>query len=289
MPLLLVIGKTGQLARALAAGTLPPGWRRDFAGRERLDLEDADSIRRTIGSIRPDVVVNAAAYTAVDRAETDWRRAFGVNAVGPGILAEAARAAGAWIVQPSTDYVFDGTRPGEWRETDTPGPLNLYGMSKLAGEYAVRAANPLSLVLRTSWLVSATGSNFARTMLRLASERRTLSVVEDQRGRPTIAGDLAEALLRLLPGLAPAQAGLYHVTNAGPVVSWHGFACAIFEHAACFGLEPPTVTAIPSEAYPTPARRPANSALDTGRFAAAFGPLPDWQDGLWPVVRSLTR
>ena len=292
MARLVVVGATGQLARALQFVTLPPGFDLCVLGRDRLDLADRASIPTAIDAARPDVVINAAAYTAVDRAETESRAAFAINAVGVGALAAAAWAHRAPFLHVSTDYVFDGAGERPWREDDPVGPLNLYGASKLAGEIAALGANPRTTIIRTSWVFSSTGSNFVRTMLRLAKSRDVLQIVDDQRGRPTGAADLAMALVACL---APLSAGelageILHVSNAGPVVSWCGFAEAIFAAAAAAarGGRRPTLVPIPTEAYPTPARRPRNSALDITRFEAKLGHRPaSWPDALARVVQEL--
>ena len=275
MPRVLVVGRTGQLGTALAAALPATGWPHEMMEAPELDLTDPASIEAAVRAARPDVVVNAAAYTAVDAAETHRDLAYAINATGPGLLAAAAAQAGAAILHVSTDYVFDGSR-GPWREDDATGPLNVYGASKLAGERTVAAANPRHIILRTSWLCSAGGANFLTTMLRLGREREELRVVADQQGAPTFADDLADAVLRVMPRLVAGEGcGVFHYTGT-PWTTWHGFAEAIFARAPG-----PRLMAIGTADYPTPARRPADSRLDCGRIAAVHGIEPaDWRRGL---------
>ena len=281
MARLLVVGRTGQVGSALAAALPATGWA--FASMEapELDLTDAASIAAAIEASRPDVVVNAAAYTAVDAAETNPHLAHAINATGPGLLAAAAAAAGAAILHFSTDYVFDGSR-GPWREDDATAPLGVYGASKLAGEQAVAAANPRHIILRTSWVCSATGGNFLKTMLRLGASRDELRVVADQQGAPTFADDLADAVVRLVPRLMAGEGcGLFHLTGA-PWTTWHGFAEAILAG------QPVRVLPITTAEYPTPARRPADSRLDCARITAVHGIVPaDWRGGMARAVAAL--
>jgi dTDP-4-dehydrorhamnose reductase len=285
---LLVIGRTGQLATALQAEPPPAGWSVVALGRDILDLAATESADAILAEYRPTVIVNAAGYTAVDKAESQSRLAYAVNATGPGRLARAAAKHGSGFIQLSTDYVFDGAKPGLWQEDDPVGPLGIYGASKLAGELSVAAAHPRALILRTSWVFSATGSNFVRTMLRLARTRPALAVVDDQIGRPTAATSLARAIVAALPQLADGvgTGQLLHLSNDGPITSWHGFAQAIFASA---GMRP-EVQAIASADYPTAARRPANSALAIDRFVATFGHRPpSWQEALGDVMGELAR
>ena len=275
MPRVLVVGRTGQVGTALAAALPATGWPFVVMEAPELDLTDAASIEAAVAAARPDVVVNAAAYTAVDAAESQVELAYAINARGPGLLAAAADRAGAAMLHFSTDYVFDGSR-GPWGEDDAPAPLGVYGASKLAGERAVAAANPRHIILRTSWVCSATGQNFLKTMLRLAETRDELRVVSDQLGAPTFADDLADAVVRLVPALAAGQGlGLFHLTGA-PWTSWHGFAEAIF--AARPG---PRLLPITTADYPTPARRPADGRLDCGKIRAVHGiEQSDWRRGM---------
>jgi dTDP-4-dehydrorhamnose reductase len=257
------------------------------------DFMNADAVVRTIRAVRPDAVVNAAAYTAVDKAESEADRAEQVNALTPGAIAQAAAEIGAWMVHYSTDYVFDGSGTRPWREDDATGPLSVYGRTKLAGEQGITSANPRHLVLRTSWVYGARGGNFAKTMLRLARERDRLTVIDDQFGAPTGADLLADvtahALRSLLAGTG--QAGIYHVA-AGGETTWNGYARFVVGCAQQAGEKlkagPQEVDPVPTSAFPTPARRPHNSRLDTSRFRAAFGlVLPPWQQGVARMLQEL--
>ena len=243
---------------------------------------DLEGIARTVRTVRPDVIVNAAAHTAVDRAESEPDLARTLNALAPAVLAREATLLGAWLVHYSTDYVFDGGGSAPWKESDTPAPVSVYGRTKLEGEMAV-AATARHLIFRTSWVYAARGGNFAKTMLRLARERDKLTVIADQIGAPTSAELLADCSAHAIRALAaaPHLAGLYHLVAAG-ATSWHGYAQHVLARAAVRGQTlkagPDDVTPIPTSAYPTPARRPLNSRLDTSKVRAAFGfHLPDWQ------------
>lgn len=266
----LIVGTSGQLATELhrqANGVQlqPP---------RKIDVTDESAVRTLLDEARPSLIINASAYTAVDRAEQERNRAFAVNANGPRYLARWCAANGAALIHVSTDYVFDGAKVGPYVEDDAVGPVNVYGESKLAGEIAIREELASHLIVRTSWVFSAHGQNFVKTMRRLASERDELRVISDQHGRPTSAADLAGALWRVtrerLQGGAPMPWGTYHLANADPT-TWHGFAEAIVELEALHSSRRPVVRAIPATDYPTPARRPANSVLDTGRFETTFG------------------
>jgi dTDP-4-dehydrorhamnose reductase len=237
-----------------------------------LNLADADAIRTRVRELRPAVIVNAAAHTAVDRAESEADLAFSVNARAPGVLAEEAERLGAFLVHYSTDYVFDGTKASPYNEDDEPNPLSVYGRSKLEGERAIRASGCRHLILRTSWVYAARGHNFLLTMLRLGAERPELRVVDDQRGAPTWARDIAAATVTLL---AKPLNGLYHLTAAG-ATTWHGFACEIMRRAGLKAVVHP----IRSAEYPTAARRPANSLLDNARVRAAGVVMPAWEESL---------
>ena len=287
-PRVLVAGREGQLARALVPVFAAAGWRVAAKGRaEGLDLAGpAAAIVEAVRAEAPDLVVNAAAYTAVDRAESEPATAMAVNRDGAAALAAAAAAVGAPVLHVSTDYVFDGAKGEPYAEGDAPAPTGAYGRSKLEGEAAVAAANPRSLLLRTSWVCSATGHNFLRTMLRLAAEgREEVSVVADQRGAPTFAADLADAILRVAPRLVASPAGdeafgVFHLGGA-PDTTWHGFAAAVFAGVAARGRRAPALRAIPTSAYPTPTRRPADSRLDCSRIAAVHGiRRPEWRPAL---------
>ncbi len=287
---LAVTGRSGQLASALIErAALTPGIEVIAVGRPDLDLERPATVAAAIREARPDMVVNAAAFTAVDRAEAEPERAFAVNRDGAAEVAAAAAALKAPFIQLSTDYVFAGTKPGAHTETDATGPVNVYGASKLAGEIAVRQVHEQALILRTSWVYSPFGTNFVKTMLRLGRERDILRVVDDQWGNPTGALDLADAILRLAPLLAAGRgpAAIFHLTGAG-VTTWYGLARYIFDVSGALGGPRPEVAAIATADYPAPARRPPNSALDCTAFAAAFGFSPGpWREGVERVVRRL--
>ncbi len=292
---LLITGWQGQLARSLAeAATRRPEITALSIGRPALDLCAHPSILRTLADNAPDVIVNTAAYTAVDKAESERDAAFALNRDGAGLLAEAAAARGVPIIHVSTDYVFDGTKPTPYVETDPTAPLNVYGASKLAGEQAVAAANPRHVILRTAWVHSPFGQNFTKTMLRLAADRPRLNVVADQLGNPTYAPHLAEAILEIALRLRGRDAGdglygLYHATGTGET-TWHGLASAIFEQSRALGGPAAEVAPIPTSGYPTPAARPANSRLNCSRLKSAFGvALPPWQDGVSACVTRLLQ
>ena len=266
-------------------------------GRAELDLADEDALRRVVRDLQPQVIVNPAAYTAVDRAESDAAGAHAVNVRAPAVLAEEAQTLGSLLVHFSTDYVFDGDKPGPYVETDATAPQGVYGSTKLAGEAAVQAACSRHLILRTSWVVGAHGGNFLKTMLRLAGERDSLSVVGDQTGAPTSAALLADltALLVREATRTPADFahGLYHATAAGQT-TWHAYACYVIERARSAGrpglIDPQVIRSIASADYPTPAKRPANSVLDTRKLADTFGlRLPPWQEGVDRVLDQILR
>jgi len=249
-----------------------------------LDLADADAVRDAVRGLAPDIIVNPAAYTAVDKAESESERARAINAIAPGVLAEEAARLGALLVHYSTDYVFDGSGDAPWREDDAPGPLNVYGATKLQGEQAIAAAGCRHLIFRTSWVYGARGSNFLLTMRRLMRERSELKIVADQIGAPTWCRDLAEATAQVLAQVRAADEshwGVYHMTNAG-ATSWHGFAEAIRSlDAFDETVVPARLVPIPSADYPTPARRPLNSRLDNEKLTRAFGlRLRDWREAL---------
>lgn len=294
---ILLFGSTGQVGWELQRSLAPLGElvALDSAGSASLcgDFLDAEGVARTVRDVRPDVVVNAAAYTAVDKAETDAERAAQVNAVAPGAIAAAAAELGAWFVHYSTDYVFDGSGTRAWKEDDATGPLNVYGRTKLAGEQRVVAANPRHLVLRTSWVYAARGGNFARTMLRLAREREQLTVIDDQSGAPTGADLLADVTAHALRSAMAGRGapGTYHVAAAGET-TWHGYARFVLETAQRCGeilkAGPDRVLPVPTTAFPTPARRPHNSRLDTSRLRDAFGlALPPWQQGVARTMQEI--
>lgn len=250
------------------------------------DFTKPDAIAETIRSIRPDVIVNAAAYTAVDKAESEPELAFLVNAQTPGILAQEAEKLGAWLIHYSTDYVFDGSGGEAWKETDAPNPLNVYGASKLQGERNIAANCSKYIILRTSWVYAAKGGNFAKTMLRLAQERESLSVVDDQIGAPTGARLLARLTADVIPKAMqnPGLSGLYHAVAAGET-SWYGYARFVIggarQRGVAIKVSDENVRPVTSSQFPTPAKRPANSRLDTSKLEQAFGiKLPDWQTGV---------
>jgi dTDP-4-dehydrorhamnose reductase len=291
---ILIIGNAGQLGRELE---------RSFAGlgsivgvdRDTFDLTDPAAVRDLLNRVKPTVILNAAAYTAVDRAESELSLAEAINATGPEILAKEARKYDAILVHYSTDYVFDGGKSGAWTEDDLPNPLNAYGATKLAGEQAVAAAGGKFLIFRTSWVYGHHGNNFLLTMLRLGRERDRLSIVDDQIGGPTTSVELADATRKVVDGIlrgrfgsADQWAGLYHMTCSG-ATSWFGFARAIFERAATrMGAKMPELTPIPTESYPTPAKRPQNSVLSNAKLASRFGvSLCNWETALDAVFDRL--
>jgi dTDP-4-dehydrorhamnose reductase len=279
---ILVLGRSGQVARELAKLGPPAGFELAFAGRERLDL-GADDPRPLLDEIGPAAVINAAAYTAVDKAETQPEAAFALNRDGPAALALACAEAKVPLVHFSTDYVFDGEKPAPYLETDPVNPTGVYGASKAAGEAAVLAAGGPAVVLRTSWVYSAFGANFVKTMLRLAATREEIGVVADQLGRPTWAEDCARGALRAARALLDQQIEgpeLFHLSGEGDA-TWADFAEAIFEQSAARGGPSARVRRIATADYPTPARRPANSRLDCGKIIGAldFRPRP-WRQSL---------
>lgn len=283
---IVVTGRNGQVAMSLLeAGARTPGFDVLAVGRPELDLEDSASVTAAIAAARPDLVVNAAAYTAVDKAEQEPAKAFAINRDGAAAAAAAAARLGVPFIHLSTDYVYPGDKRQPYVESDETGPLGVYGQSKLAGEMAVAAAHPSPLILRTSWIYSPFGNNFVKTMLRVGRERPVLSVVDDQTGNPTSALDIASAILRIAPGLT--SGGVYHLCGSGDV-TWWGFAREIFAVSAARGGPNPEVKAISTADYPTPARRPANSRMSMVGFAARFGfRLRPWQDAVADTVARL--
>ena len=294
---LLVTGTTGQVGWELLRSLAPLG-EVIAADRQRMNLSDPDSIRRTIREVRPDVLVNPAAWTAVDRAEAEAESAAAINATAPGVMAEECRLADALLVHFSTDFVFDGSGDLPWSEDDAPGPLNVYGATKLAGETAIRASGARHLVLRTSWVYSLRGNNFLRTMVRLAQRGGTLKVVDDQFGAPTPASALADLTAHMISRHYAAEhfralQGVYHASCAGRT-SWHGFAVAILESLFARPAQReslrfdtlPGIEPIPSSAYPLPARRPANSQLALDKLRTHWGlTMPDWRTALECLLR----
>jgi dTDP-4-dehydrorhamnose reductase len=286
----LVTGGDGQLGQALGALAWPAGWTATPMSRRELDLEDASTIAAAMARRPWSAVINAAAYTAVDRAESEPARAWAVNAIGPALLAERCRAAGIPLVQVSTDYVFAGTTSGARHPDDVTGPLGVYGASKLGGELAVRTAGVRHAIVRTAWVFGATGSNFVRTMLRLAREREVVRVVGDQVGSPTAAADLAAAVAQVAIRMVDSPllpSGVHHFANAG-ATNWASFAREIFARSAALGGPSARIETIATADFPTPARRPANSLLDTGTLTETFGVAPRaWQDALQDVLVTL--
>ncbi len=292
---ILLFGKAGQVGWELQRSLAPLGTLVALDARSPElcgDLTDLPGLARTVAQVAPDVIVNAAAHTAVDRAESEPDLARAVNALGPGALAEAAQRGGALMVHFSTDYVFDGSGDRPWTEDDAPAPLNVYGRTKLEGEQLVARNSPRHLIFRTSWVYSTRGANFPKTMLRLAREREQLDVIDDQVGAPTgadLVADVTAHAMRSVMG-NPALAGLYHLVAAGET-SWNGYARFVLRQAqqAAVALKagPDAVRPVPSSAFPTAARRPHNSRLDASLLQRRFGlQLPHWQAG---VARMLTE
>ena len=292
---ILLFGKGGQVGWELQRSLAPLGelvaLDNDSTGLCG-DFQNLQALIQTVRTVAPDIIVNAAAHTAVDKAESEPELVGMINALAPGVLAQEARRGGAWLVQYSTDYVFDGSGERPWTESDPTGPLNVYGRTKLQGEQAIVHSGCKHLIFRTSWVYAARGGNFARTMLRLARERDSLSVVDDQIGAPTGADLLADvtahALRRVLQH--PELAGLYHLV-AGGETSWHGYASFVIEQARSAGVDirvaAGAIQPVPTSAFPAPAARPQNSRLATNKLQGSFGlHLPHWQDG---VTRMLTE
>lgn len=293
VPTILVTGSNGQVGFELRRSLAPLG---NVVALDRTgcDLSRPDEVRRVVRDFRPDVIVNPAAYTAVDKAEAESDVAFAINGTAPGILAEEAKALGSLLVHYSTDYVFDGTKDGPYTESDAVNPQSVYGKSKLAGEQAVIASGATVLVLRTCWVAGQHGGNFAKTMLRLGRERDALRVIVDQVGAPTTAALIADVTAQIVARhwLAAVRSafpsGIYNLAAAGET-SWHGYATEVLRYAAALGVElkvdPAEIEAIPATAYPLPAPRPSNSRLDTSKLRDTFGIfLPDWQDGVYHLL-----
>jgi dTDP-4-dehydrorhamnose reductase len=288
---ILLLGKNGQVGWELQRSLAPLGQvlaldrhSTDFCG----DLSHPERLAQTVHDWRPDVIVNAAAHTAVDKAESEPDLARSLNATAPAALAQAAAAIGAWLVHYSTDYVFSGQGDQAWQEGDTTGPLSLYGQTKLEGEKAIVASGCKHLIFRTSWVYAARGGNFAKTMLRLAGERERLTVIDDQHGAPTgadlIADVTAHALVHAMIDPAAGLSGIYHLVAAGET-SWHGYASHVIAQARqiqpVLALKVTDIAPVPTSAFPTPAKRPLNSRLSTHKLQQAFGMvLPPWQQGV---------
>lgn len=302
---ILLLGKNGQVGWELQRALAPlgevialdragqqVGLNNDLYGELCGDLSDLEGLARTVRLLAPDVIVNAAAYTAVDKAESEPDRAHRINAEAPAMLAHEAKTLGAWLVHYSTDYVFDGAGSKPWTESDPVAPLNVYGATKLAGEQAIQLSGCNHLIFRTSWVYAARGANFARTMLRLAHERTALNVIDDQTGAPTGADLLADVTAHALrTALSRADvSGIYHLAPKGEV-TWWGYASFVFAEARASGetLLVETVEPIPTSAYPTPARRPHNSRLDTKKLETVFAlDMPEWQGGVRRMLTEIT-
>jgi dTDP-4-dehydrorhamnose reductase len=278
---ILVTGRDGQVGGELAKVLTGLG-EVIVLGRAHMDLSQTDAVRATLRAERPALIINAAAYTAVDLAQSDQDLAYAINAQAPGIMAEEAKKLGAALIHYSTDYVYDGAKSGAWVETDPTGPLSVYGQSKLAGEQAIASVGIPHVILRTSWVYGLTGKNFLLTMLRLAHSQPELSIVSDQIGAPTWSRTIAAATVAVLSKAAsPARlselSGIYHLCADGHT-SWYGFAEKIFEHPVV--TKKPILNAIGTADYPTPAQRPKNSIMSTAKFEQHFGQLPAWENAL---------
>lgn len=291
---IVVTGREGQVVRALVERAAQDGHEVVPLGRPELDLaEEPASIVQALETALPDVIVSSAAYTAVDRAESEAKLAFAINERGAGAVAEAAEELGVPLIHMSTDYVFDGTKRAPYAESDAAGPTSVYGASKLAGERAVLTAHDNTAVLRTAWVYSPFGSNFAKTMLRLAGDREELAVVADQLGNPTSALDIADGILQVASNLhansSPALRGIFHMSAAGEA-TWADFAVAIFSASEAVGGPAARVRRISTAEYPTPAKRPQNSRLDCSKLANAHRVrLPEWRASAMQVVQRLVR
>lgn len=291
---ILVTGRGGQLATGLEAALPAQGFEALLVGQPEFEFDKPETVLAAFGALKPDAVINCAAWTAVDAAEDDEAGAFRANALGPALLGQLTREAGIPIIQISTDYVFDGLKGAPYLESDSPNPVGAYGRTKLAGEWAAQAANPRCIILRTAWVFAPMGRNFLRTMLSLGEQRPELRVVADQWGSPTAAPDLADAITSILArlrtnGWRDDVAGTYHATGGG-FTTWHSFAEAIFTEAARHGAPRPKVHAITTADYPTKAKRPADGRLDNGKLLRTFGvALPPWEAGLARVMAALRQ
>lgn len=292
---ILLFGKGGQVGWELQRSLAPLGELVALgAGSQNLcgDFSNLEGIAQTIRAVGPDIIVNAAAHTAVDKAESEAEFARTINALAPAVIAQEAKRSGAWLVHYSTDYVFDGSGDKPWLETDTAGPLSVYGKTKLEGEELIRASDCRHLIFRTSWVYAARGGNFAKTMLKLAQDRDSLNVINDQFGAPTGADLLADVTAHAIRTALqhPDVSGLYHMV-AGGETSWHGYASFVIEYARLAGIDikvaPEAIQPVPASAFPLPAPRPKNSRLDTRKLQNTFGLTPPhWQSG---VIRMLTE
>ena len=291
---IVLLGKNGQVGHELQRTLLPMG-QVIALGREEADLSNRTQLQGVLAQHTPDIIVNAAAYNAVDKAESDEATAFGINAEAVGLMAEHSRQSGALLVHYSSDYVFDGEVPAPYVETDATNPLSAYGLSKRAGEQAIEQSGCRALIFRTSWAFSTHGGNFIKTILHLAKEREHLNVVADQYGAPTSAELIADVTALAIAGYRSRAfgSGLYHLTSAG-ATSWHGFACHVVNRALANGatlkLNAEQIHAIPTEAYPLPAKRPKNSRMDTGALSSALGlSFPNWNIHVDRIVDQLVN
>ena len=293
---ILLFGKNGQVGWELQRSLAPLGdlvaLDFDSPGPLAADFSRPEMLAATVRAVAPDVIVNAAAHTAVDKAESEPDLALAINATAPGVLAREAAACGAWLMHYSTDYVFDGSGTQAWREDSPTGPLNVYGHTKLEGEESIRASGCKHIILRTSWVYGARGGNFAKTMLKLAQERERLTVIDDQFGAPTGADLLADLTAHLVraSSVRTDMSGTYHAVASGET-TWHGYAAHVIEFARALGVAikvvPGSIEPVPTSAFPTPAGRPHNSRLDTRRLREGLDfKLPDWRTG---VDRMLTE
>ncbi len=288
---ILLTGINGQVGHALQSQLT--GFDCVGMSRQQLDLTNVQMIRRVIQEIKPDIIINPAAYTAVDKAESEPELAYAINATAPGVIAEEAKKLGAALIHFSTDYVYDGSQSTPYEETDQVNPISIYGKTKLAGEDAIRAVGIPHLILRTSWVYGAYGKNFLKTIVRLATEREELGIVADQFGAPTsdlsIAKGVAKLLLKWLPE-EERMTGVYHFTNTGRT-SWHGFACEIvkqYNTKVSLKVAEKNIKPLTTADYPTPASRPENSCLNNTKLKSTFGfELPSWQDGLKEVIQTM--
>ncbi len=297
MKKILLTGVNGQVGHALQKKLA--NYQVFALNRDQLDLSDKDAIRRVVQTIQPDLIINPAAYTAVDKAESEPDLAYAINAIAPQVLAEEAAKINAALIHFSTDYVYDGSKIESYVETDVVNPLSVYGKSKLAGELAINAVGLPHLILRTSWVYGAYGKNFLKTIIRLAGERESLRIVADQFGAPTSSESIADAVIELLNTWQPHdanQTGIYHFTNQGKT-SWHGFSSKIVNEYNCLAASKSlqmlkanveNIEPITTADYPTPAARPANSTLSNQKLKQVFNvALPSWQQGLQQVMQSL--
>ena len=295
MKKILLTGINGQVGHALHAQL--GHYAINSLSRDQLDLSNIDQIRQVIRDLKPDLIINPAAYTAVDKAESEPELAHVINTLAPQVLAEEAARLGAALIHFSTDYVFDGRKKAAYEETDALNPMSVYGKTKLAGEDAIRLVGLPHLILRTSWVYGAYGKNFFKTILRIASERDSINIVADQIGAPTSSTSIANAVVKLIESWSPSQTeqtGLYHLTNSNST-SWHGFTCEIVTQYNELALarqwpvlKVKDIAAIKTADYPTPAARPANSVLNNAKLFKQFGvKLPTWQDGLLHVMQQI--